>query len=559
MGNLRDVRRLLKRAAAAERRHAGRTPPRPTTSPVRAPSAPLSRRTFLAATGLGAAFMAGCGLAEGPAWTPAVGPNPRVVILGAGLAGLVACDALAARGVAAPVFEARDRVGGRVQSAQGFGTHDGEARALELGAEFIDTEHTVMLGLCQRFRLPLLDMGQIPNARTLRQVYWLDGVRHDERALVAAFEPVARAILRAWDTIGPALGEAGHATTDPRIQALDATPLSRFLVDAGADAEVRVFVEAAWASEFGLDAEAQSALNLVLMLGPDELDGDDDPATWEIYGDSDERFKVRGGNDRVVSALAALHAGRIEVARPVERLRARPDGGFVLGFATGPDVEADIVVCTLPFTVLRDLTLDVPLTSLKRNAIAQLGYGTNAKLIVPTRAPSWEANQDDGVIFGRGELLSVWAPLHGQGGGPVALTQFRAGAHGVALGTADLTLETRRFITAAEAVWPGLQADPGRPPLVAAWPTDRWARGSYACYRPGQWTAIGGAEATREGRLVFAGEHTSTEFQGFMEGAARSGLRAADEVLALLAGRAAGVSPGVSPGLAPWRRRRGLA
>ncbi len=547
MGRLRDVRRLLKRAVATERHRSGQARPRLATSPVRAPSTTLSRRTFLAATGLGAAFMAGCGHTEGPAWMSAVGSPPRVVILGAGLAGLVACDALASRGIEARVFEARHRVGGRVQSARGYGSHDGEARALELGAEFIDTEHTVMLGLCQRLGLPLLDMAQIPNARTLRQVYWLDGVRHDERALAAAFEPVARAILRAWDTIGPALGEAGHATTDPRIRALDGTPLSRFLVDAGADAEVRVFVEAAWASEFGLDAEAQSALNLVLMLGPDELDVDDDPETWDIYGDSDERFKVRGGNDRVATALAALHAGRIEVSRPIARLRARPDGGFVLGFASGPDVEADIVVCTLPFTVLRELTLDVPLTPLKRDAIAQLGYGTNAKLIVPTRAPSWESNRDDGVIFGRGELLSVWAPLHGQGAGPVALTQFRAGAHGGALGAADPALEATRFITAAAAVWPGLQADPQLPASVAAWPADPWARGSYACYRPGQWTTIGGAEATREGRLVFAGEHTSTEFQGFMEGAARSGLRAADEVAALVAGRGTSAARALAP------------
>ncbi len=520
----RFLRRLLARAAALN------------AGSVDAASARMSRRGFLAGIAAG-------GLAAGISACPspvrrAFGSGaaaPRVAILGAGLAGLVACDRLRKAGLFAEVYEARSRVGGRVISDRRLDGAEAGRRALELGAEFIDTDHTLMRGLAAELGLELFDSQAVPQ---LERTYWFHGRRHDEADILADFMPIAQAIMKARAEMDEDIEDVGWEAPSPGAVTYDRMSLAEFCERAGASPLATTVIESAYGAEFGLEIAHQSSLNMIAMLGDEDLVTAAGEGAWDVYGSSDERFKVIGGNDRVAAGLAERNPGRVHLGKALLALRERSDGAFALAFDDGTEVVADLVVCTLPFSVLRGLELNIPVRPLKRRAIDELGYGTNSKLIVPFAHPVWEEAGDDGSVFGEGEALSIWAPLFGQGPGPVALTQFRAGAHGAALGedAASNRRHEEAFIAEAERLWPGIAAARGDAPArVVAWPRDRFAMGSYACYRPGQWTGFGGIEGEREGWVFFAGEHTHGAYQGFMEGAARSGERVADEVLAAVA------------------------
>ena len=142
---------------------------------------------------------------------------------------------------------------------------------------------------------------------------------------------------------------------------------------------MRALLEVAYATEYGLEIGDQSSLNLLMMI-------DVKPEPFKVFGESDERFRVRGGNDSVTTALARGLGARVETNSVLEAVglgRGRPalaerrGGG-----ASSRVVPASHVVLALPFTLLRDVRIDVELPPVKRKAIAELGYGTNAKLMV---------------------------------------------------------------------------------------------------------------------------------------------------------------------------------
>ena len=514
---LKVLRRLIGRLIAEER----------SSHPDRLGESDRSRRAFVAGVAVSATALAACPSRGARVFSDAMAP--RIAILGAGMAGLLACDTLRKAGLSATVYEARKRVGGRVLSDRRFNPSDPDRRAVELGGEFIDTDHTLMLALAAELGLQVFDSAA---AAQLDVTYWFEGERHSEAAIVAAFMPIARAIMLARAEIAIPLDEIAYDHLNAAAERYDRMSLAEFCAYAGASKLATAVIESAYGGEFGLELAQQSSLNLIVMLADDDLIEATGAGVWAVYGSSDERYKIHGGNDHVPKGLADRNRAAIQLERPLTRVEASTGGTYRLSFASGPDVTADIVICTLPFSVLRDIELDLPIRPLKRRAIAELGYGTNSKLIVPFDRPVWEEHGDDGSVYGDGEVLSVWAPLFGQGEGPVALTQFRAGAQGAALGTSSD--DEARFIEAAERLWPGLGAARGAAPaLRITWPQDPWSKGSYACYKPGQWTAFGGIEGEPEGRFLFAGEHTSREFQGYMEGAARTGRRAAEEAIAL--------------------------
>src|SRR5262249_11540737 len=138
---------------------------------------------------------------------------------------------------------------------------------------------------------------------------------------------------------------------------------------------------------YGLEISEQSPLNLLFLIGTDTSAG------FQIFGESDERYSVRGGNAQIPHALAAALADRIVPGSVLEWVRAG-SGGHTLGFAGRPAVRADIVLLCLPFTKLRQVSLQVELPAVKRKAIGTLGYGTNAKLLLGYSRPVW---RDEGL------------------------------------------------------------------------------------------------------------------------------------------------------------------
>jgi monoamine oxidase len=196
-------------------------------------------------------------------------------------------------------------------------------------------------------------------------------------------------------------------------------------------------------------------------------------------------------------------------------------------------VAAARVLVTLPFTMLRDVRIDVSLSPAKRLAIDTMGYGTNAKLMVGFEDRVWRrVHRTNGSTMTDLPYQTSWETSRGQDGAAGILTNFTGGRQGLAVGNGTPEEQARRVVEALEQVFPGIGRTRGAAPAVRFhWPTNAWVRGSYAAFRPGQWTTLNGAAGEPEGQLFFAGEHCSLEAQGFMEGGCETGTSAAAAIL----------------------------
>lgn len=492
----------------------------------------MSRRQFvgISAAGAAALLLDGCVRPGYPA--PRRGVEP-VLIVGAGIAGLTAGHRLRQRGIPVRIAEAQDRVGGRMWSLRG---HFADGQVAELGGELIDTPHTHIRRLAHELAIPLDDLSDYaPGAA--RDVWFFEGRRHTEADVVAAFVPVAAAIQRELATLA---APEVTATQPNGGQALDRTTLAEWLERNVAERWFRTMLIVAYTTEYGLEPGRQSALSLILML-QDEKPGSE----LHIFGESDERFHTRGGNDRIPAALGERLSDAIETGTVLEAVSRRADGSLVCAFQRGGgriEIAARHVVLALPFTLLRTVRMDVGLPPAKRRAIDELGYGTNAKLMVGFSDRPWlTAHRTIGSTLSDLPCQLTWETSRAQAGTAGILTNFTGGRHGEELGQGSPAEQAARLVADLERVYPGIGAyRPGDAKEARFhWPTFPWTRGSYASYLPGQWSTLRGIEGQSVGNLHFAGEHCSLSAQGFMEGGCETGEAAAAAIVAALATHAA--------------------
>ncbi len=517
--------RLLRQLARVCAAHEGDAPP-PASHDA------LTRREFLAVTGATAGLLA-LERALGGQLAQAGLPSPRVAIVGGGLAGLMAALTLAERGVGCRLYEASGRIGGRVESDRASWL---DGQVTEHCGELIDTGHAAMRRLARRFGLRLVNLHRATPPRS-SDTYFFDGAYYPARRAVRDFRPIYRAVRRD-------LRAAGYPTRydsfTPAGAALDAMSVHDWIatrVPGGHGSPFGQLLDVAYATEYGLDTSDQSALNLIYLLAYQPQ-----RRGFAIFGESDETFHIDGGNDLLPQAMAAaLPPGTVQLGARLASIARTTDGAVRLGFATGPgEVVADHVVLAIPFAVLRTLDLDgADLPARKRTAIDELGSGVNAKLALQFERRLWRERgpwgRSNGSTYADTGYQSTWEVSRGQDGATGIVVNYTGGS--VAAGLVDTTpagveVAARRFLAQLEPVWPGITAAwTGRATLSAPM-TEPLRRGSYPSYRLGQMTRFGGVEGERSGNMHFAGDHCSTDFQGYMEGAVREGRRAALEILA---------------------------
>jgi monoamine oxidase len=504
--------------------------------PALDPARPLSRRALLGYAAAGAG-LAACGGAErllgagarAGAAAPARGGagGPAVAVVGAGLAGLTCAYRLRAAGVNATLYEAQVRLGGRCRTRRDNTFLAGQLS--ERGGELIDQSHTAIRQLARELGLTLDNVLRAePNGA--EPLLHVGGAPYSARA-------AARDLMEAWPAIKRDYQDAGYPTTyaqsTPRGRALDATPLRDWIaatIPGGLASPLGRLLDVAYNIEYGAETADQSALNLLYLLGASGQ------GSLRLFGPSNEKYKVRGGNDLLVQGLAERvgDAGirRGAALRAVRRAGAR----WTLAFDGAPDVTVDRVVLALPFTMLRGGRVDLGQANFparKLAAVEQLGMGANCKLQLQFDRRHWHALGCGGDTFADTGYQATWEATRAQGGAPGILVNYTGGDVARAQGGRAPVALAREFLARAEPVLPGLGAR-WIPERVAFddWPNDPWTRGSYSYWRVGQMQAIAGAEAEAVDGCHFAGEHTSIDAQGYLEGAVESGERAAREVLA---------------------------
>jgi monoamine oxidase len=484
-----------------------------------------SRREFLAG------FAATGAMASLPRFARAAPQAPLDVgIVGAGLAGLACADRLRARGIAATVYEASNHVGGRCFSLGGFFP----GQVAERGGELIDNLHKTMLGFANRFQLAREDYNKQPG----EIVYFFNGTRYDEAAIVDEF----RAFVAFMHADLRILSKAPTADANTSIDvAFDRMSIEEYLDTRGAGSLIKAALGEAYVAEYGRELAEQSSLNLLLFIKVDKR------SRFMPFGHSDERYHLVGGNDAVAQHLAAGLPQPVQHGLLLVGVSKLADGRIELTFKQGASTIGrahDFVVLTIPFSVLRGIHLDASLgiPPWQRQALALLGYGTNAKQMVGFNGPFWNQLGSNGSSYSDlTDHQTTWQtnPVRATATRAI-LTDYASGVRGAIMNPFNVQSEAAKFIAALDQVFRGAAAaatNVGGSYLahLEHWPSNPLALGSYTCYLPGQFTTIAGNEGKPVENLFFAGEHTNSFYvwQGFMEGAALSGIDAANAILRL--------------------------
>jgi monoamine oxidase len=316
-------------------------------------------------------------------------------------------------------------------------------------------------------------------------------------------------------------------------------------VPGGHSSQMGALLNAAYNEEYGAETTDQSSLNLIYLLGFQAS-----PGNFSIYGKSDERFHIVGGNSLLPLAIAnSLPTGRIHLGYRMTSVAANRDGSIAVSFDNGSTVTADHVILCMSFSVLR--TLDYSRANFdtrKKTAITQLGSGHNAKLQLQFASRYWNTNGpwglSNGNVYSDLGTQNAWDVTRGQAGATGILVQYSGGniASGYAPSTPYSNASTNSqvaayadtFLRQLETVFPGIKSQWNGKATLSTPFRDPLLNCSYSYWKPGQYVGFSGYEGAAQGNIHFAGEHCSQDFQGYMEGGAAEGARAASEILALL-------------------------
>jgi monoamine oxidase len=405
-------------------------------------------------------------------------PPARVCVIGAGFAGLAAAAALADGGLEPLVLEARQRVGGRVCSRR-----LGNGAVVELGAEFVEDDHRTLLATADRLGLAMAPAGMAYGDREPR------GGAQVDRATVLAEVARLRALLA--EQPGPALAGRSVAAV---LASLPLDPAAAQAIAARLQVSAAQPVEELAATALGHAGASFSTR---------------------------ESLRVAGGNQRLAGRLAERLGGAVHLGVPVRGVGWSERGVRVA--VDGAELEAEACLVAVPASVVGAVRFDPPLPAWKSEALARVVYGHAAKLFVPLRRvppPS--------AVLSVPERFWTWTARGADGAVQPVVSAFAGSAPALAALQVHAGPATWRRRLAA--LRPDLALDRGA--VLSTWDDDPWVRAAYSTRTPAFRPDDPDLLARPVGPLHFAGEHTAGGWAGLMEGALRSGHRAAAELLA---------------------------
>jgi monoamine oxidase len=504
----------------------------------------MTRRAFAGA--VGAVAVAGLGAAPRRGVSAHGGRgSPRVVIVGSGIAGLGCAYRLWARhGIRAEVYEYNTVPGGRIRTLRGY-FDDGQI--VEEHAEFINPEHTATLALARSFGLRLDNTDKYrPGTHPGRETMRFHGKKWPQAALNRDWHDWAWKLFHHAANVTAPWPQL-HNASSPGGRRLDHMSVTEWIdtyIPGGVASDFGALCIAAAADEYGGPADETSALNLVYLLGLDaSTDSGAQPRGAPQLAGADEKWHIHGGTDQLITGLRArLPAGTLHLRQRLVAIRPRA-GGYQCSFesaGTTRDVTADHVILAIPFTLLRSVDLSkVPISRLHAKAIHEEPLGSNSKFFLQFSSRAWNADGATGNCYDDGVVQGGWDATSYQPGKAGILAALPGGENALEWGRRyGLTSHsgtppqkmTDAYRKGFEALFPHVSpAFNGRAYFVWS-PGDPHILGAYSYLAVGQYTAFNGIQGAREGNLHFAGEQTSLNFQGYIEGALRSGYRCAAEI-----------------------------
>lgn len=463
-------------------------------------------------------------LADVPArgLAPAQHGRKRVLVLGAGVAGLTAAYELQRQGHDPLVLEARRRVGGRIHTAREFAP----GLIAELGAMRIPRIHETTLGYCRAFGLPLRP-GVAYNPRALAHVAGRRVTLDQAEADPAAFGfPLAehergRTREQMWREATDEVRELIHQNADGG---------SREALTAKYDSySIRGFLKAqGWSDgaveRYGVMTFTESTLGTGVMQEFREVFG----------GAYRDVVEIVDGMDRLPAAFYERLKARIRFGAEVYALE-QDGAGVTARVRIGADrvsFTGDYAICTLPFSVLRGVDADPAFSAAKQRAIRQLHYDAATKIFFQVRRPFWE--RTDGIRGGTTvtdlPVRRIVYPAHPRSAEDraVLLASYTWGQDALQWSALDADQRVERALRDVGRIHPQI-AEEFEGGISYCWYRDPYAMGAYALFEPEQQSTLQEAIREPEGRIHFAGEHCSS-WPAWIEGAVESGIGAAHHV-----------------------------
>jgi len=434
-----------------------------------------------------------------------------VVVAGAGLAGLTAARDLVGMGATVVVLDARDRVGGRVATLRdGFagGQH------AEAGADFIDDGHSAIRTLADALQLTLV--------RVLRGGWGF--VTTDRQGRVRIDR---QGVAKRWSRLGRSLAGLAERSRlaegrwdSPIMADVARRSVAQWLAETGADSDLRQ-TAAGLAGFFLADPDDLSLVDLL-----DQMSDEGPPIPRTTY-------RIEGGNDRLPATLATLLGDRLRLNAELVAVshRGRSVRASVRRGRDTSQVVGDYFVFAIPATLLRRVPITPALPAAQHDAFNALRYGRVTRSLLQFSHRFWRAPGRQRAFASDQPFGAVWDGNEEQRGKPGILSLTAAGRaadstrEAVASGGPDMLVQWLEWLGSGRGTLGTVRQ--------ISWDADPWARGGYAYLDPAFPPELHPWLARPCGRLFFAGEHTSLNWRGYMNGAVESGHRVAAEIEAV--------------------------
>jgi monoamine oxidase len=452
---------------------------------------------------------------------PDPGTPGRVVVVGAGLAGLTAALTLRDAGWEVLVVEARDRVGGRVHTRHGGvdGVPLAPGLRAEMGGESIDENHTEIQRLARRFEIATEPRPGSTSDRAANGRYHRDEHTFSFADLMnLRGGSVLSDYLRVYDELAKAAELCGIDPEQPETARhaddLDAQSLAEWLDSLLLVPEARFVVDQANTSLYNAELTDLSMLFVLQQVA----------ATAGVPDAWSETMRLAGGNSTLPNAIADELGPAVVLDSPLTAVLRR--GEVVTVVAGGREHVAAHVVLAVPPPPLRDVQFDPPVPPAIATAIAGLDLGAATKVVNQFDTAFWRAGGESGFSLTDLTYRVSWDASDSYAAAGGLLTTYTTAGNGRVLAAMSDAARIARVRDELAIVYPHSRAQLSGPAITRAWTQEPFTRGGYAVYGPGQVGACWETLRAGTDRIHFAGEHLEAP-AGYMESAVRSGLRVA--------------------------------
>ncbi|MDP3718986.1 MAG: FAD-dependent oxidoreductase [Acidobacteriota bacterium] len=460
----------------------------------------FTRRTFMSNALLGAVA---------PSIWQSRGPRRTVLVFGAGLAGLTAAYELTKARHTVTVLEARDRPGGRVLTLRQFPN----GLYAEAGGMIIHGSQRHLLRYVQEFGLPTVSTARRQSRNFLRG-RWVSGLDTSGVELADGERGLDVAAIRrrySGQQLDALASVEDPQLTPPALRWLDQVTMAEFLRRQGASTAAVELLSFSHRGRNGIDMSQTSALQ----------------SLWgEARRASNDAYQIVGGNDQLPDAFARRLGSDIHYGCALTAIEH--DRGTVHAHtADGRSFEGDYAVCSLPFSVLRHIKTGPRWSARRQDLIETLPYNSHSRVYLEMRERFW---QPPTVAQAQTERATIEDHTWNQPGPGAVLEAHLYQDEATAIAALSEDERVNRALTLVASAYPAANAYFARGSSYC-WGTDEWSRGGHSYFAPGQFLRAFPLIQRPEGRVHFAGEHTSAWF-GMLNGAVESGVRAAREILA---------------------------